>query len=318
MADENLVSGHTPIWNYTASGINLIFKKELWKDRSSMGEEFYCVSEGVKLNLLVSIASVIEGSTKTYLRNRIYGLMNRKKQLDEMIAEHEEKSNNITEASEEIDNDEDNNDYDENFISFLPPIEELKTEAIQKEKNINDIILAYPDNRGIVQKILDFFSRIINIVKYWFGIRKELTSLEEEKLKRIVIGIEKSSWNNLVGHFNKVNNRKLKAVLDEQSTDLYEDISKIFQFRNFIVHSNILEQKFNENEIHFQGKSNKLIKYINDKGFGIFPVSGKYFIEILMPDDLIIHFKSCMDLFIGNNDFREDFSTSNLRNLVWR
>lgn len=282
-----------------------------------MGKEFYCVSEGIKLNLLVSIASVIEGSTKTYLRNRIYGLMNRKKQLDEIIAKHEEETNTITETYEEIGNNEEDNN-DESFISFSPPIEELKKEATQKEKTINDIILAYPDKRGIVQKILDFFRRIINILKYWFGIRKELSSLEEEKLKRIVIGIEKSSWNNLVGHFNKVNNRKLKAVLDEQNTDLYEDTSKIFQFRNFIVHSNILEQKFNENEVHFQGKSDKLIKYINDKGFGISPVTGKYFVEILIPDDLIIHFKKCMDLFIGNNDFKEDFHTSNLRNLIWR
>lgn len=317
MANKKLVSGHTPIWNYTASGINLIFKKKLWKDKDSMGNEFYCVSEGVKLNLLVSIASVIEGSTKTYLRNRIYGLMNRKKQLDEIISEYEEQTNAASESNETIDDEEDI-EYDEIFTSFSTSIEEVKKEAIQKGKTINDIILAYPDKRGFIQKILDFFRRIISRLEYWLGIRKELTSFEEEKLKMIVIEIEKSTWNKLVGHFNKINNRKMKAVLDEQNTDLYEDIFKIFQFRNFIAHSNTLQQKFNENRVHFQGDSDKLIKYINDKGLGISPVPGTYFVEILIPDKLIVHFKKCMDLFISNNDFKEDFSTSNLRNLIWR
>lgn len=106
--------------------------------------------------------------------------------------------------------------------------------------------------------------------------------------------------------------------MDEQSNGLYEDVFKIFQFRNFIAHSNVMEQNFNENEVHFNGKAGNLIGYINDKGFGVNPVKGKYFVQLLIPDDLIIHFKKCMDLYIENKDFKEDFNTSNLSNLIWR
>ena len=64
---------YTPTWNYIASALNFLVEKEIWKVDNEDGNEYFKIPEGVRLILIISCASIIEGALKTYLKEVVNG-----------------------------------------------------------------------------------------------------------------------------------------------------------------------------------------------------------------------------------------------------
>lgn len=67
-------SGYVPLWVYQASGVNFTYRNGYWKkENNETTFDFYCVPEGVKMNLITSMAATIEGALRIYLKEKLVG-----------------------------------------------------------------------------------------------------------------------------------------------------------------------------------------------------------------------------------------------------
>lgn len=61
------MNSHTPTWIYVASGLNFLIENKIWEIEDETEYGYYKIPEGVRLILIISFASVVEGALKTYL-----------------------------------------------------------------------------------------------------------------------------------------------------------------------------------------------------------------------------------------------------------
>ena len=256
---------YTPTWNYIASGLNFLIENEVWKTENNDGFEHYKIPEGVLLILIISFASVVEGSLKTYLIETINKTFSEKDRIEKLINDAIPNSEFQIQESE---------------TTFFP--NPTKQELI-KQKDKNDKLII----------------RIKNI------------TLEQ---------VESETWNNFIGLFKKMTGKKLKDLLDSKRKDLFDDVKAIFSFRNFVIHSNNIQiQIHKENDFSFIDKSNGLIEYLGKNKLveENYKNGGEYFIECLMPEKIIPHFKKVVEEYLDVNFFKECPAIANLINSIY-
>jgi hypothetical protein len=258
---------YTPIWNYIASGLNFLISKEIWNIENDDGIKHHKIPEGVRLVLVITCASVVEGSLKTYLKEIIDGALYEKNRIEETMNSNEENSGVETKGLNR------------------PFFETPTKQELLDQKHENDKLLI--------------------------------------KIKNVTIEeVENATWNTLIGLFEKVTGNKLRNLLEEKRKDLFADVEAIFHFRNFIVHSNSVQhQIIEENNIFFQDKkSERLISYLKkNRLIGNYKNGKEYFIEYLMPEKLIHHFKKTLDEYLDVNFFKDyaTINTSTSINLIY-
>jgi hypothetical protein len=183
------------------------------------------------------------------------------------------------------------------------------------EKLIND---ANPNSEFPIQESETTF--FPNPTKQELIKRKDKNDKLLIRIKNITMEqVESETWNNLIGLFNKITGKKLKDLLDNKRTDLYDDVNAIFSFRNFIIHSNNIQlQIHKENNFSFIDKSNVLIEYLRKNKLveEKYKNEGKYFIECLMPEKIIPHFKKIVEEYLDVNFFKECPAIANLINSI--
>lgn len=290
---KNNINSYCPLWNYQATGVNALFAKKLWDDEFPNEHDFHKISAGIKLNIISSIASVIEGSLKNYLISKIRFLLNRREQIPQMLIDTGE---------------------EEEIISFGKSKEELKEELVEIEDILHKLSTKYL-MRYKTKKLK--FSILGRKYKIEYQVSTNTNKPNDEYFHKYFEVIKNETWNELVYHYSLINNEKLKVATRKVDKKLMVDIEKIFQFRNFIVHSNNIEIKQDEHNLTYDGAVKKLIKYIEENRFSDTTKSA-FFIEQLVPEKLILHFKECCDKFLECDFFGELFETINLRNHIWK
>lgn len=286
---------YCPIWNYQATGINWNYSKRLWNNESfPQQEDCKKIPEGIKLNFIISIASVIEGSLKNYLISKLNYSLNRRKLIDEELLNGD-------------------NDTEESAPTFKKSKDELREELEAINRMFNEIASSYL----MVRKVKKCkFSFLGNSYQFEYKISSNSKKVNDEYIEKYIEIIKKDTWNELISHFRSITGERLKVSLKKIDKKLTEDIEKIFQFRNFIIHSNNIEIEHDTKNVKYEGDVKKLIEYIDDKSFSA-PADKHYFIEKLIPDDLVEHFKKCADNFLKCTFFSELFDTINLKNQIW-
>lgn len=275
----------SPIWPFMASAIfNSIYNKS-WNNIDNEEERRFKISAGIKLNIITSIASVIEGSTKTYLKNKIirayYG------------------SNLMGDVKKEGSNPNQNNK-----IEFHPLEEKIRYRE-NNEKFIIELL-----NRFSTKVKCPIKSQQCQLKPHKNKIRliklKRPIKIEKE-LTEILNFIDKSTWNNLKGQFKDVTSRKLSGILKMNGEkDLFKDLDLIFKFRNFIIHSNDIKLYQEKTNVGFKDRALDLFNEMDGRDLLIeSSTTGKYFIEELATDKLVIHFKECLKKFL-NHKFLND------------
>jgi len=314
--DENEeYHGYTPIWNYTASGVNWIFRQDTWKGDNVDDKHPWCLPEGLKLILIISMASTIEGALRSYLRAKIRYALQRQNELEGILSKPDETDTTTSDSTYEGPYVE----IEDDFIPSLTTREELEQEyhqklaLLRKSAKLNDgrITQAFNSIKNVGKQLINWIPRL-NFQD------EKFSDDEKQNLEAVLDVVEGSSWSLLKGYFNEINEVELSDVLHNSDPELFNDLNALFDFRNFIVHSNTLEQKFGEKFVDFRGKSERLIGYIREKGFYPSSIDNKYFIEILLPDDLITHFKKCQDLFFRSSVFDDSHETHNQISMIWR
>ena len=126
--------------------------------------------------------------------------------------------------------------------------------------------------------------------------------------------LSNKEWNELHKAFNQIHNYDIGNSMNSIKQNLYEDVKYIFLFRNFLVHSNLININVSEEgEVEYQGMSKMLIAYL--KKNNIIEEEGqnktRYYIKELLPNDLIFHFKSVLLNFFKLTEFKELFWMQN-------
>ena len=85
MNNEESEKLEAPIWYYQLSGINWNTHNEIWNESQDLVGALYKVREGVLFGQLISIASVVEGSLKLHLKNKVLNLFHKNKLIKKQI-----------------------------------------------------------------------------------------------------------------------------------------------------------------------------------------------------------------------------------------
>ena len=314
---SKVTKGYTPIWNYTASGINWMVKNKIWEDTNGAAKDWYHSQEGIKISIIISIASVIEGSLRTYLKNKIEKAIENKKMFDAPI------------ISDNYSNSELIGEIELDHPIFLP--NEFKINyKVENDEFLSNLLKKFPIKKkcplgvkecpiknndvGKVKQILNWLTSKVNPVQ------KSNFISDDEKLDKIISIIDKAVWNDLLGYFKKVTGKRLKTELNKVDKGLFNDLEYIFHFRNFLVHSNEMKLEFNVDnlDVTFRGRAKSLMDYMDEKNLNLEIKEGIRFIELLVPNNVVIHFRNSMNSYFKSEFFRENMGTSNLVNLIWR
>lgn len=306
MAKKNMVPAYTTTWGYTASSIIWLFEKGDWKATCFEKKEPYCISEGIKLMMIISMASVIEGALRSHLRSKINNAQKRKEELGEYFKKEDSDST----AG-------DFRDIEEVEVDELPFI--LDTD-FRKEYVEHVNLLKRGANAKKVKGIKKMYYYLKNtLCSILPKSSSDLTSVEYEKLNIVLESIEESAWRDLKLYYDKINTIAIKAILKDYNSDLLRDINMLFSFRNFVVHGKRIDIKFDETaaNIQYDNDSLKLVNYLKEKKFYPSSVKNKYIIECLLPDEVITHFKTCMLDFLKSPVFKGSSETQNSINMIW-
>lgn len=284
-----------PIWNYQASGLNWIFYKKIWEDSFPPTNNFKKIPEGIKLSIIGSIASVIEGSLRNYLISKVNEFQTSKKLIEK----------NLIDKSEDL-------------LGYFSDFEKSKKELIKNPKLINKAL-----NRISKEYILTLkknkktkFSICGWIYEFEFKLSSNIKKYDNEFFEKYIEIIKNDTWNGLIKHFELIKGERLRVSLKKADRKLMEDVEMIFHFRNFIGHSNNIGLEHNNDKLNYDGRVKKLIKYIDEKELSA-SEEKIFFIEKLVPDGLIHHFKKRCDKFLECDFFNEMYETSSLMNHIW-
>ena len=238
---------YCPIWNYQATGLNWNFSKKLWDDSFSAFDDYKKIPEGIKLNFISSISSVIEGSLKNYLISKVDSLIKRKEWIEKEL---------ITEQNEKQDT----------SLTQKKFKEELAKELTSINKTFSRILKEYK----MVRKVDEIKFSLFGIYyKIEYKLYSNTKKASDEYFRKYIEIVKNETWNELISHFKLIKGERLKVYTKKVDKKLMEDIEKVFQFRNFIVHSNNIEIEHNTKDVNYNGKVKKLIRYIDDKGFAV-------------------------------------------------
>lgn len=276
MAKKNLTPAYTTIWGYTASGINWIFDQDDWKADRFEKKYPYCISEGIKLMMIISMASVIEGALRSFLRAKINDAKNRKEALEEYF-----KNEDTNSSSEDL---SDSSVVEVDALPFMPD---------------DDLREEYEDHVALLKRSA-YAQKVKGMKKWYFGLKNalndilskrnlSLTQVEYERLEDVLNSIEGSAWRDLQSFYDKINVTTIKESLKTHNPNLLRDVNMLFSFRNFVVHGKRIDIKFDvvATKVVYDNDAKILVDYLKEKKFYSSSVQNKYIIEGLLPDEVI-------------------------------
>lgn len=226
-----MISGQSNTIEYYGSGLKYIIDQ--FKLENIEGYDSYKIPEGIKAIFITSLATIIEGTLKSFLKEFIENL----------------NIENIT-----IQNNQE-------VQSIIPPI-------IEKSK--------------------------IDLIK----------NICEDRVKKI----ENLTFEKLLIEFNLITSQNLNEMLDSYLPDLSENIKMINKFRNFFIHANTINVTTLEgNSFEFIGKAKILHNFIKKYNLEKEDYKvGDYFIEVLVTEKLLNHFKTVVFSHFLRLDFWND------------
>jgi len=277
----------TPIWYYQLSGINWNIHNEIWNESDDIIGALFKVKEGVLLGQLISIAAVIEGSLKQHLKSKITDLFYRSNEIKQTLRKYNNRSG-IQFASED----------------------ELRKNLEAKELELANIYNRYPKGKNNKYFSCNFYIWIFKLNIQW---AKKDRAINQSSIEQLITKIEKSSWQDLKAHFTKIEGERLRQIINADDPNLSKKLDKLFEFRNFIVHSNSIQSEKQGSQIIYLGKTKSLIKYLkendlNEPGSSSF----KYFIEEIITLKLITHFKEALELYINTSLFKNTITRTHI------
>ncbi len=135
-------------------------------------------------------------------------------------------------------------------------------------------------------------------------------------LKKKGINRDRLEWSKLSSLFEVIKNSTMEKELNKIAPNLYDEIEILFQFRNFLVHSNHISNTMymqNNSLIHvFEKKANNLYQYVYDNQLFDTIKSPEYITEKLLTPKLLIRFNEALKKFLTLEDFEEHFDLQNI------
>jgi len=274
MKKQTLHPQRSPIWNFQLSGINWAIEKRLYLCDSMQHNDHFKINSGLKMVLITTMASVIEGM----LKEHFYFLLESEK--NKTISNKQEQNPKLKVILIE-------NDWEKklklNSISntewvFIKNLILKNSEIIKDNKEISKI--EFVDSIGINFKIK------VNI--------KDLTKSK----------LDEANWSFFKKLFMMINcenpisfENTLKADAGE---DLFESIDIIFQFRNAFAHSNSFEFDWESelNSYEYKSRTEKFHSYLKKYDLLNSNSENLYSVERFITDELIVHLAKEMNRFI--------------------
>lgn len=135
-------------------------------------------------------------------------------------------------------------------------------------------------------------------------------------LKKKGINNDRLEWSKLSSLFGVIKDSTMKKELNKITPNLYDEIEILFQFRNFLVHSNHISNTMymqNNSLIHgFDKKANNLYQYVYDNQLFDTTKPPEYITEKLLTPKLLIRFNEALKKFLTLKDFEEYFDLQNI------
>lgn len=269
---SKLDTNYTPIWNYTFSGVNWILESKKSKV-VSFGDEYMCTNAGINSTLLISLASVVEGFLRAFIRKK--------------VVKFDELGSHVSKATNEE-------------IAVSP--EDLK--RLTEEYKGSSRLIKYLGLKTACRNV-----RRVNCLKtfslYLFGCMKFGTS--KAKLILAINSIERATWNDLEGYFNKFSSQKLSRLMKNENIN-YEGLKMLFTYRNFLTHGGLLIHDDNSKNVQTIEKGETLLNYLNKMGIA---QKDKFYINNILPDEVISHFHRIANDFVNSTVFENDLDIRN-------
>ncbi|MBO6515214.1 MAG: hypothetical protein JJ975_01510 [Bacteroidia bacterium] len=280
-------SRYTPIWTYTLSGVNWSIDQINYADSNSFGEDYCCTRSGVNAQLIVSMASVVEGSMREYLRNKVINLDNLKKHVSQIETGEISSMDDLDKLKEEIFG-------TEQLMDHLTNIR-IKNEIKNGKKIWKVLGIISPKFRKYCERRLK--SKLVK--KSQYKLYSQEASLEL---------IEEGAWNKLKQYYHKSNTVDLMSILSRVSVNLFNDVLMLMKFRHFFVHARIMVHT--ENSVNFEDGSFTAIRdYLTNKQ--LYNTSEGYYIDKIAPIEIVKHFQDCVTTFLQSSVYSDDSRISN-------
>lgn len=182
----------------------------------------------------------------------------------------------------------------------------LKVLTVKKDHRIiSDLISNYREFEE--KKELNFVA-IEPIENYQRKIEELDKIIRRFSKKTQLSNIDNGEWGSLKKIFRLIHDYDISKSFNKVDNNLAKDLDYIFHFRNFLVHSNLIGlKKIGNNEIEYQGTANRLNEYITEKKLNedSKEFENIFFIEELLPDKLIFHFKIVLTNFLKVVEFNQ-------------
>lgn len=277
-----------PIWNVQYSGLNWLFENKVWiREKNFL--DLFKVKEGVILNMIVNMASIVEGSLRNYIISEIEETYERISHLQSVLQHPFE--------------------YDLLNEKYNKVQELLKEEKEKMNKFLDSELLQQVvyEKRGNMK--LWGLNICVSLKR-----KRPIKKVNRTTINLILTKIQGSSWSTLTNYFNVLEKRKISSYLKEVDTNLVEDIEKLFQLRNFVVHSNFVEIELGNMSIDHYGKLKSIITYLKKRN--VMQEDNKtYIIDQVFCPSLLNHFREVMQKYfqsgflLRNNDTNLNMTT---------
>lgn len=250
-------------WKYLASAIIWDITDEKRLEKLEEFDSNYKITQGRKISIIISMASVIEGGLRVYLNLKVTSIRNQRKHFEDILSNYSK--------------------YEKELKDRIWSLESI--ESYHKE----------------LEKLNEVYER--------FGKTAQLSKIDSK------------TWGGLKTIFKTIHDYEISRSFDRIDKQLAQDVEHVFRLRNFLVHSNlILIQSNKGNEIEYEGRSKKLIKYLIDRNLQVSPKKGEhlFFIEELLPDKLITYLKEVLNKYLEIDEFNQLPNMKNEINCIYR
>ena len=270
------------IWKSQYFGFRYLMENNIWS-RNDHFVGFNNVSQGLIINMLVNAASVVEGSLRSYLLTEIDENFRRIIHLENVLNKPEVYE--VFKGTEKY--------YD---------VKELLDSEISKMDNFLDNNLVHQEvyRNNASFKLLNF-KVSINILR-----KEPILKVKREKIDKILSKIQNSAWGQLTAYFKAYEGRSLSSILKKVDDDLSGDIKKLFELRNFLVHSNIIELKSNQSNYDYSGKLGPVVRYLKTKKL-IKKASQNYTFDQIFTEELVRHYSQVLSRYFDASIFQKFF-----------